>query len=122
MPKTAIEYGYPAWIAARARRLRWLRALAHSVWPFALVVILLSLIRGLLGTLPLWIGVLLIPFALATGILMIPWFIVRTAFTWGWIRCPSCDKRFAKKFSPYIPKVCQNCGFNVYTLRHPHSR
>jgi hypothetical protein len=113
-----MEYSFTPWVAARARRLRLYRLLVNGFWLLIPVILFLNLLRWLFPGAPLVWGALWIPFALAIYVLGIPWVLAGSGFMWGFIKCPSCDCRFAPRFAPpmWIPKTCQNCGFNIYTL------
>jgi hypothetical protein len=109
------EFGFSHWMAVRAKRLRFYRAIVNSFLFVAAVILLLSLSRR---TLPpsAW------GLALIWGFYLFSYFLLSCGFFYGIIKCPSCDVRFAPKFPPgWVPRRCQNCGFDVYTLQHATS-
>jgi hypothetical protein len=117
------EFSFAPWMIARARRLRIYRAIASIFWPLVAVILVLNLIRwvwpngGATLALVLWL-----PFGIAMWLLGIPWLLLNWGFMFGLIKCPSCDSRFAPRISlAWTPRACQNCGFDIYTLRHPLS-
>lgn len=115
--EVAMEYSFTPWVAARARRLRLYRLLVNSFWFLIPVILVLNLLRLLFpAASPVLWAALWIPFGTAIYILAIPWLVTGVGFSWGMIKCPACDRRFTRGFSPWIPKTCQNCGFNIYTL------
>ena len=117
------EFSYTPWLAARARRLRVYRLIANIFWPLLALILFLNLVR--------WVwpsggatfaAIVWLPFGLALWVLGIPWFLLNGGFQFGLIKCPSCDSRFASRFNlGWTPRVCQNCGFDIYTLRHAPS-
>ena len=107
------EYNFTGWTEAQAKGLRCYRRIANSFWLLATFVLVMNLGHW---TLPqsAW------PLAILSSIYLISWFGVVGAFFYGIIKCPSCDKRFFPKFLPpvWVPRRCQNCQFDIFTLRH----
>ena len=117
------EFGFAPWIAARSRRLRIYRTIANIFWPLVALILVLNLIRWVWphggATLA---AIIWLPFGIALWLLAIPWLLINWSFSFGLIKCPSCDSRFAPRFTVgWTPRVCQNCGFDIYTLRHATS-
>ena len=117
------EFSLAPWMTARARRLRIYRAIANIFWPFVAVILVLNVLRGLLprGSEGL-VLILWLPFGIAMFLLGVPWLLLNWGFMFGFIKCPSCDSRFAPRISlGWVPRTCQNCGFDIRALRHTTS-
>jgi hypothetical protein len=109
------EFGFSHCIRVRARRLRTYRALINSFIP---VVASLILLNRAFGPLPQSAWILSLPW----GVYLTSYFVLSGGFLYGIIKCPSCDVRFASRFPPgWVPRRCQNCGFDIYTLHHAPS-
>jgi hypothetical protein len=105
--------GFTPWMAARARRLRVGRRIVNSIWVIAAVILVINAVRWSLPP-SAW------PVSIAFGAYLFTWLFLASGFYYGSFRCPSCDIRFAPKFPPmWVPRKCQNCGFDIYTLEHP---
>jgi hypothetical protein len=111
-------FSFAPWMTARAKRLRLYRLIGNSFWYYAAICLLAGLLRWALPQLSDTVGFAFVPFAVLFVVLAIPWLIVSWGFQFGLIKCPSCDTRFAPRFPPWIPKACQNCHYDIYTLRH----
>ena len=111
-------FSFTPWMTARAKRLRFYRLLGNSFWYYLTICFLAALLRWAFPRLGDMVGLALVPFAALFAVLVIPWLIVSWCFQFGPIKCPSCDKRFAPRFPPWIPKACQNCHYDIHTLRH----
>ena len=111
-------FGFAPWMTARAKRLRLYRFVANSFWYYLALCLIGALLSWALPKFSDMVGYVFVPFALLFGALLIPWFLISSAFQFGFIKCPSCDARFALKFWPWVPKSCQNCHYDIYTLRH----
>jgi hypothetical protein len=106
------EFGFAPWVEVRARRLRVYRAIVNSIWVLVSLIVVIDLARGTTSP-PAWLLTLVI------GIYLLCWFALACGFFYGFIRCPSCDSRFAPKFPPlWAPRRCQNCSFDIKTLKH----
>ena len=117
------EFTFAPWMAARARWLRVYRAIANAFLSLIAVILLLNLLRLALpqGS-DAFLGIILLPLALAVYPFAVVWFLVALGFLFGLIRCPSCAARFASRLAfIWAPRNCQNCGFDIYTLRHATS-
>jgi hypothetical protein len=114
------EFNFTTWLASRARRLRIYRAIANIFWPSVAGILIVNLIRWALPPVGTALELLLgVPFAIAIGLLMIPWLLINWSFMFGLIKCPSCDSRFAPRITVgWIPRTCQSCRFDIYTLDH----
>src|SRR5579871_3631243 len=113
------EYSFAPWLAARARRLRVYRLITLSFWFFVAVGLAINVFRWALPIIPaaVW-GIMWLPFGITFSVVALPWFVISTGFMYGGIKCPSCDSRFSQRFPPaWVPRACQNCGFDIYTLR-----
>jgi hypothetical protein len=100
-------------LADRTRRLRIYRLLANSFWPLLAVALLVLVLRW---TVPQLLSVLVVVWtadALFLVVLAVPWLLVSWALALGRIKCPSCDAPFVSKFHLWVPKTCQNCGYDV---------
>jgi hypothetical protein len=111
-------FSFAPWMTARAKRLRLYRFLANSFWYWMVIGLIAGLLRWALPQLSDLVGYVAVPFAVFFGVLAIPWLLVSWGFQFGLIKCPACDRRFAPRFPPWIPKSCQNCHYDIYTLRH----
>ena len=99
--------------AARVRRLRNYRLLANSFVPLLLVALAVILSRWMF---PRLFSVLVLVWtadAVLLVVLAVPWLLVSWALALGKITCPSCDSAFASKFHLWVPKACQNCGYDI---------
>jgi hypothetical protein len=105
-------------MTARAKRLRLYRLVANSFWFLLGLILLANLMRWAIPQLGSILGYLFLPLGILMPLLGIPWLIISWGFSSGTIKCPSCDARFAPKFWPWVPKSCQNCHYDIYTLRH----
>ena len=112
------RFSFTPWLAARAKRLRLYRLLAHSAWWFLGLILVANLLRWAIPQIGPILGYLFLPLSVLMVLLAIPWLLASWGFQFGLIKCPSCDARFAPKFPPWIPKACQNCGYDIYELRH----
>lgn len=102
-----------------AKKMRIYRLLANSFWVFLLAIAVFQGLRWLFPGSAEVVAMLFMPFSLAMGVLLAPWFLISVAFTWGIIRCPCCDSRFKGVFAVVVPRVCSNCGFDIITVRRP---
>jgi hypothetical protein len=102
---------------ARVRRLRLYRLLGNAGWILAALV-LLPLVLGRLFPKISDLSVFIwLPSGLLLLVLMLPWLLVLWGFQYGAIKCPSCRLPFALRSTTWIPKSCQNCGYDIYTLQ-----
>jgi len=111
-------YSFAPWMTARAKRLRLFRLVGNLFWYYLAICLLGGLLRWALPRLSDVVGYAFLPFGVLFGVLAIPWLLVSSGFQFGFIKCPSCDARYAPKFWPWIPKCCQNCRYDIYTLQH----
>jgi hypothetical protein len=117
--EVAVEtFSFAPWMTARAKRLRLYRLVANSFWFLLGLILLANLLRWAIPQLGSILGYLFLPLGILMPLLGIPWLIISWGFSSGTIKCPSCDARFAPKFWPWVPKSCQNCHYDIYTLRH----
>jgi hypothetical protein len=117
--EVAVEtFTFAPWIAVRAKRLRLCRLLANSFWWVLGFILVANVLRFAIPPLAPILGYLFLPVALLMLVLGVPWLVVSLGFSSGVIKCPSCDARFAPKFPPWVPRACQNCGYDIYALRH----
>jgi hypothetical protein len=97
----------------RLRRLRSYRVLANSFTPLLAVALAVIVLRWMFP----WLFSILVfvwtADAFLLVVLAVPWLLVSWAFALGKIKCPSCDAPFASKFHLWVPKACQNCGYDI---------
>jgi hypothetical protein len=106
------EFGLAPWMAARARRLRVGRFIVNSIWMIAAIILVVNTFRWRLPP-SAW------PVTVVFGAYLFTWLSIASGFFYGFTRCPSCDIRFAPKFPPmWVPRKCQHCRFDIYTLKH----
>ena len=97
----------------RLRRLRSYRLLANSFAPLLAVALAVIVLRWMF---PWLFSVLVLVWtadAFLLVVLAVPWLLVSWAFALGKIKCASCDAPFAFKFHLWVPKACQNCGYDI---------
>jgi hypothetical protein len=107
------EYSFTSTIQAEAKRLRYYRRISNSGWILAFFILVMNLGHWSLPD-SWW------PVSILFAIYLFSWFGVSAGFFYGTITCPSCDMRFTPKFLPpiWVPRRCQNCKFDILTLRH----
>lgn len=102
-------------LTARVQRMRIYRLLANSFAPLLAVALAVLVFRWLFR----WtFSVLVLVWtadAFLLVVLAVPWLLVSWAFALGTIKCPSCEAPFASKFHLWIPKACENCGYDITT-------
>lgn len=109
------EFSLTSWVRARAHRLRIYRAIVNSIWLLLAAIVLINLARWNAPT-SAWV------LTLVTGVYLLCWFVLSCGFYYGFFRCPSCEARFAPRFPPlWAPRRCQNCTFDIYTLKRANS-
>jgi hypothetical protein len=111
-------FGFAPWMTARAKRLRLYRFLGNSFWYWLAICLFAGFLNRVIPQLSILVGYAAVPFALLFGVPAIASPLVWWSFQLGLIRCPSCAARFAPRFPPWIPRACQNCHYDIYTLRH----
>jgi hypothetical protein len=111
-------FSFTPWITARVKRLRVYRLLCNTVWSLFTFIVLGGVMSEAFPRTAHLFGLIGLPVALVGAVLLVPGLIASWGFQFGLIKCPSCDKRFAQRFQPWIPRACQNCRYDIYTLRH----
>ena len=99
--------------ADRVLRLRNYRLLANSFAPLLAVALFVVVLRY---TVPQLLSVLVVIWtadAFLLLLLAVPWLLLSWALAKGRIKCPSCNAAFASGFHLWVPKACQNCGYDV---------
>lgn len=117
------EFSFSPWLRRRVARLRIYRWIVNSWWLFLAVILFLNLLQWAVpGLSPMVIGLVWLPFGVLLCVIALPWFLIGSGFLFGFITCPSCDQRYAPKFPPgWVRRRCQNCGFDINTMRHATS-
>lgn len=109
------EFSLTLWGRVRARRLRIYRAIVNSIWLLLAAVAVVNLAQWQAPG-SAW------GLTVVVGTYLPCWFVLSCGFYYGFFRCPSCDARFAPKFPPlWAPRRCQNCTFDIYTLKGANS-
>jgi hypothetical protein len=98
---------------ARVQRLRIYRLLANSFVPLLVVALSVLVFRWMFPWLFSVVVFIWKADALLLVVLAVPWLLVSWAFALGKIKCPSCDASFASKFHLWVPKACQDCGYDI---------
>jgi hypothetical protein len=100
-------------LTARSRRVRIYRLVVNASAPLLAIALAVLVFHWMFP----WLFSLLVLVwtadALVLAVVAIPWLLVSYAFAKGRIKCPLCAAPFASKFHLWVPKACQNCGYDI---------